>query len=740
MMTEAYFKTLTEADMFKFNGVVTNITKGIILTNVIENISMTYSSESKTIKSMIASFSLDDVSLISKGDIIEIKAVHELEEIILLRGKAELQERKLSSGLVYSLQVIIYDEIKDLFARTVPKDTFAFDNWVYYQNNENNSLLFNIIKQLGINPENVLFEDVRDSQTRLIKIPFMVFTKGNRWIDELETIIDCIKGRMYIDNNNRIVIKGGLYNPLENVICHFNRTNILNSITQKYSYAKYNGIRKNFDNYSYLENQVCFNLKQKITVDPGTTPENQKKIMSIKYITDVITQYNLTKATGYYFNELSEKVEVNLIEGTHYDFVSFINSGAQVKFYNPYASKLYIENFEIKGVPVVKYEDNESIVKNTDVETEEQENFPTSSKNKYIQEMQFATEIAEYEYKEQCIDGVELSFKSLFCPFVVIGDLIEVVIDNISTPARVTNINHTLSKIKGFSSEITAVKIDTSVQTFKYNTVESLKTNAEYLENINELKDQIENIEVPPIDEDLLNKINAKGFIQETEPTATAEGDVWYQPSTKIFKVWKNGKWQAAMEEDIMPALESAIMAKSGVFRIGNNDAEVGIFFQFDEDTSNPVFGRTDPTNIARIVINKDAGVIIQNANNKLAFNVKNPLKPAEITSQFLMGVTNPEDTKHQSTIFQVGEENTGTFIKFTNGKLKQEVAGTDIETFVTDIGKGKFEINANTQVNGVLEVFSNDKGIISYDGTTQANSTKRIVIKGGEILFQEKG
>ncbi len=38
MMTEAYFKTLTEADMFKFNGVVTNITKEIILTDVIKKI------------------------------------------------------------------------------------------------------------------------------------------------------------------------------------------------------------------------------------------------------------------------------------------------------------------------------------------------------------------------------------------------------------------------------------------------------------------------------------------------------------------------------------------------------------------------------------------------------------------------------------------------------------------------------------------------------------------------------
>ncbi len=110
-------------------------------------------------------------------------------------------------------------------------------------------------------------------------------------------------------------------------------------------------------------------------------------------------------------------------------------------------------------MPVVKYEDNESIVKNTDVETEEQENFPTVNKNKYIQEMQFATEIAEYEYREECLDGIELSFKSFFCPFVMIGDLIEVVIDDISTPARVTNISHTISRQKDLAVKLQQLKL-----------------------------------------------------------------------------------------------------------------------------------------------------------------------------------------------------------------------------------------------------------------------------------------
>ena len=51
----------------------------------------------------------------------------------------------------------------------------------------------------------------------------------------------------------------------------------------------------------------------------------------------------------------------------------------------------------------------------------------------------------------------------------------------------------------------------------------------------------------------------------------------------------------------------------------------------------------------------------------------------------------------------------------------------------------GNVELNGDTSVKGILEVFSNDYGIISYNGVDEASSTMRIVIKGGEILFQER-
>lgn len=48
-------------------------------------------------------------------------------------------------------------------------------------------------------------------------------------------------------------------------------------------------------------------------------------------------------------------------------------------------------------------------------------------------------------------------------------------------------------------------------------------------------------------------------------------------------------------------------------------------------------------------------------------------------------------------------------------------------------------ELTGATKVNGILEVFSNNQGIISYNGVDEASSTQRIIIRGGEILFQEK-
>lgn len=103
-------------------------------------------------------------------------------------------------------------------------------------------------------------------------------------------------------------------------------------------------------------------------------------------------------------------------------------------------------------------------------------------------------------------------------------------------------------------------------------------------------------------------------------------------------------------------------------------------------------------------------------------------------------------DTAHNNTQY--------VLLKQENGSLKWVLASDALDKINTGrivlngnttingdfVVRGRnIELTGDTKVNGILEVFSNDEGIISYNGTSESNSTKRIIIKGGEILFQEK-
>lgn len=48
-------------------------------------------------------------------------------------------------------------------------------------------------------------------------------------------------------------------------------------------------------------------------------------------------------------------------------------------------------------------------------------------------------------------------------------------------------------------------------------------------------------------------------------------------------------------------------------------------------------------------------------------------------------------------------------------------------------------ELTGDTKITGELSVYGYERGVISYNGTDEASSNKRVMILGGEILFQEK-
>lgn len=92
--------------------------------------------------------------------------------------------------------------------------------------------------------------------------------------------------------------------------------------------------------------------------------------------------------------------------------------------------------------------------------------------------------------------------------------------------------------------------------------------------------------------------------------------------------------------------------------------------------------------------------------------------------------------------------------IKQSNSSLKWTLADDSLDKITTGrivlngnttvngdfkVTGNNVELNADTKIKGVLEVFGGNEGIISYNGVNEASSTMRIIIKGGEILFQER-
>lgn len=664
--------TFNEAENYAYKTVITNHRTNEEISKYITAIKLNVPDSGDKISSIKATFDLEEL-IVQNDDYVTIKILNSTEsaEITVLKGKVKILKRDINMMNLSHYSVEIVDEFNKLFEKTVTDDVFLFDKYIYSEQHKENSILYIISKKLGFTDEQMNFEDVRDSQSRLVKIPFILFRKNNRYIDELQTLLDVTKGRMYIDNMEQIVFENGLFEYEKAIAYPFDIRNILKNIGIDYKYTDKNGVRVVYDSYKFLKNQVIFDLANKVEVNPETTSITAKELF-IKFITDLATQHNITKAEGYYY-ENEQQIRVSLLLNTHYEIIEFSETSAKVKFLNPYASKFYIDKFEIKGIPLAMFSDNEVSVKATKDMLENEENFSSYNKNKYIQTEELASDIARVEYVRNCKNKKEYSFKSNFVPHLEPGDICTLKINDIDTLIQISTIEHTLSRSNGFYSEITALEYERIEQEFNYSKIESLTAKDSFLGTLNNIKDQIDETD-KKLDEVILIE-GARGYVDENDPRDSgkpvAEPDVWFNPITKEFKVWRNNKWNPAREEDIPPALMTALKAQAGIFRIGGNDTEAGIFFQYDKDTKNPVFGSTDSENLAQVSIDKKANVLIRNPNNKLAFNMRNPENPSEVISQLLMGVYNADDIeRHKNTLFQVGDESTGTYIKFNRGNI----------------------------------------------------------------------
>ena len=712
-------KLSMEKDSHLYVAKITNISKDSDITDYIDSCNITLPKASE-ISSMEANFILDE-KLVDTGNEVKIEILDEVGNLLYeLQGMATLERRNKSYTGKETFTYSIKDSYDKLFDKVVPETMVFFDLFFCNTKDKHNSLLHTVASKLGFRDDQIDFEDIAFNDGSLMRVPFVLFEQDERWVDILQRFIKATDSILYIKNKK---LFSRPRNFMLNEVLKFNRTNIITEVEEVFKSTLYNGIRVNYDRFIKLQNQVVFNLSQKIIVDKSK-PIGTKDIQSMRitYTTSSVSNPTLTKGTAYYFtreDDIKSKINIKLIKGTHYSIEEWKETQAIVKFFNPYPYKLYIENFEIKGLPLVKYQDNESIIKNLNVIEKHEENFISIQKNREVQTEKLAKHIALSEYKAQILNNRNFNFNTYFLKDIELGEVYSLELEDINTIVRVTNIQISLKPAE-FEMRIETECVENDGD-FNYSSILSGKGNNNFIElkNLEEKIDEnSKNLKV--LDRDVRSKL----FKQKTEPNLAdvKENDIWLNPDTNVWKKFYNGVWNSISEEEILPAMKMYNSIEGNIIKLQGTADKVGAYLLNDGEKFGSLNGE-----LAHVTFDKLGQFEAENPNNRVALNIKDLANPNIVTSQILLGVTDITDKKYKDVAFQVGDEATGHYIQFKNRQARVVENGKTISSVSKSLENGDFTITGRTNFDGVARFISR--------GTNEV-----ITIANGSIDFYRNG
>lgn len=712
-------KLSMEIDSHLYVAKITNISKNSDITEYIDSCNITLP-KANEISSMEANFILDE-KLVDTGNEVKIEIIDEVGNILYtLEGMATLEKRNKSYTGNETWTYSIKDSYEKLFDKVVPETMVFFDLFFCNVNDKSNSLLHIVANKLGFREDQVDFKDIIFNDGNLIRVPFVLFEQDERWIDILQRFIKATDSILYI-KDKKLFSRQKSFNINEDL--RLNKTNIITEIEETFNSNLYNGIRVTYDRFLKLDNRVVFDLSQKIIVDKNKPVGSQDiQSMKISYSTSSVANPTLTKATAYYFtreDDVNSKVDILLVKGTHYTVEEWKETQAIVKFFNPYPYKLYIENFEIKGLPLVKYQDNESVIKNLNIIEKNQENFVSIQKNREVQTEKLAKHIALSEYRTQILNNKTFNFSTHFLKDIELGEVYNLEIEDIDTIVRVTNIQISLKPAE-FEMRIECNCIEND-DNFIYSSTLSGKSNSSFID-LKSLEEKIDenskNLKV--LDRDVRSKL----FKQKTQPNSTdvKENDIWLNPDTNTWKKFYNGVWNSISETEILPSMKMYNSIDGNIIKLQGTADKVGAYLLNEGEKFGSLNGE-----LAHVTFDKLGQFEAENPNNRVALNIKDPANPSVVTSQILLGVTDITDEKYKDVSFQVGDEATGHYIQFKNNQAKVVEDGKSITDLNTSLENGDFKITGNTVFDGSARFISR--------GTNEA-----ITIANGAIDFYRDG
>ena len=712
-------KLSMEIDSHLYVAKITNISKNNDITEYIDSCNITLP-KANEISSMEANFILDE-KLVDTGNEVKIEIIDEVGNILYtLEGMATLEKRNKSYTGNETWNYSIKDSYDKLFDKVVPETMVFFDLFFCNVNDKSNSLLHIVANKLGFREDQVDFKDIIFNDGSLIRVPFVLFEQDERWIDILQRFIKATNSILYI-KDKKLFSRQKSFNINEDL--RLNKTNIITEIEETFNSNLYNGIRVTYDRFLKLDNRVVFDLSQKIIVDKNKPVGSQDiQSMKISYSTSSVANPTLTKATAYYFtreDDVNSKVDILLVKGTHYTVEEWKETQAIVKFFNPYPYKLYIENFEIKGLPLVKYQDNESIIKNLNIIEKNQENFVSIQKNREVQTEKLAKHIALCEYKNQILNNKTFNFTTNFLKDIELGEVYSLELEDINTIVRVTNISISLKPAE-FEMKIEADCIEND-DDFTYSSTLSGKSNSSFID-LKSLEEKIDenskNLKV--LDRDVRSKL----FKQKTEPNLAdvKENDIWLNPDTNVWKKFYNGVWNSISEAEILPAMKMYNSIDGNIIKLQGTADKVGAYLLNEGEKFGSLNGE-----LAHVTFDKLGQFEAENPNNRVALNIKDSANPSVVTSQILLGVTDITDEKYKDVSFQVGDEATGHYIQFKNNQARVVENGKTITDVNNSLENGDFTITGRTNFDGSARFISR--------GTNEV-----ITIANGAIDFYRDG
>ncbi|AYV92574.1 hypothetical protein A2U14_00965 [Fusobacterium necrophorum subsp. funduliforme] len=654
---------------------VKNISRNKKLENIIDSMQIKYP-RTNEISSFEVSFQLESPDIIS-GDTVEVIVREKEAEFLKIQGKAQVVRHTKSYTGVDTYSITVKDSYDTLFEKQVAETKVYYDLYLCNTGDRHNSILHKIATELGF--ENKWdFQDVVDNKGQFLRVPFVLFEKDTRWIDELQTFMNATGGILYVKNGKLV------FRPRNRSIdssISFHRSNLMTSMEESEKTTNYNGIRLSYDRFEKLENQVVFNLAKKVSVKENTPVGSNVDAMRIEYITSSVSNPTLTKAYGYYFTSTdpNSMVEVELQEGTHYIKEEWKETQAIVKFYNPYPRTLYIDTFEIKGVPLVKYENNEFDCKNKAVVAKNQENFILVPKNKYIQTKQFAEYFTRLEYANKIYPSKKYSFYSSLEGIEVAG-VYRLSIEEIQDTIQVTGFT-VFCEANNYRMQVEAETYVSTIPDVAYSSSYNLKGNSNYvdLSSIEKKVDETKK-DLKTLDRDVHSRLFRTEIMPDEE---VQENDIWLNPKTNVWKKFYNNTWNPISEKEILPNMKMYNSLENNMIKLQGTTDKVGAYLLNDGEQFGSMNGE-----LAHVTFDKLGQFEAENPNNRVALNIKDPANPYRVTSQVLLGVTDVTDSKWKNTIFAIGDEATGNRIEFKQGKLSQKINGQELEKKLSDVDK----------------------------------------------------